>query len=379
MKIDGIPSIQMTQVPAFVILFGLCSCFMQGKTQTHTRDTFPPPRAVVVGGQYGSIFAHSEAVQNTAGSHPRGVELQWMKQQVGSKAYNLCRCYPKQSFLAAYYNLDNKVLGWSAIAAYLLEPSYRISDRLFFSMRGSFGLGYGSRKFDANTNPTNQSYSTSVNTYLLYGLGLQWQLSPQMALQVTGNFQHISNGGLKEPNKGVNWPTAGLHVIRYSKPLNIYRGGRQRDNSWRTLGWRKDVAVFGIGKRWVGTNGQGKRLPVAGAIAQIGKQVGIINHVHAGAEWSYDGVIKRRIKEDSIAATPRKIAVMAGHEFLLARFTFSQQLGIYILKNEPYTDDWFHRWGVQYRATKNCWVGLNLKAHRHVADYIDLRVIFSWR
>ena len=363
----------------FILLLGLCCYARPGYAQTTVTDSFPPLRAFVAGLHYGSIFAHSTSVQNTAGSNPRGLELQLMKQQAGRKAYNLCRCYPKQSILAAAYNLDNEVLGWSGMAAYMLEPSYRISNRLFFSMRGSFGLAYASNKYDANTNPTNQSYSTTLNTYLLYGLGIQWQFSPRMALQLTGNFQHISNGGLKEPNKGVNWPTAGLHFLRYNRPVDFYRGSRQKDDSWRRLGWRKDLAVFAVGKRWIGGNGKSKRLPVAGLMAQIGKQVGVINQLNTGAEWSYDGVIDKRLKDDSIAGSPHKLAIIGGHEFLLGRFIFSQQLGIYVFKDNPYTDDWFHRWGLLYRAGNRLWFGLNLKAHRHVADYIDLRVVYSWR
>jgi hypothetical protein len=334
---------------------------------------------LAAGLHYGSIFAHSEAVQNTAGSHPWGIELQFMKQQVNRKAYNLCRCFPKQSLLASAYSLDNEVLGWSAMAAYLLEPSYRISDRFFFSMRGSFGLAYASDPYDPDKNPTNQSYSTTINAYLLYGIGLQWQLSQRMALQFTGNFQHISNGGLKQPNKGVNWPTMGIHLLRYNSPLDLYRGFRMKDTSWRSLGWRKDLGLFGIAKRWIDENGESKRLPVVGMVAQIGKQVSGINQVNAGAEWSYDGTIDKRLKDDSLAGSPHKLALMGGHEFLLGRFIFSQQIGVYIFNHNPYTEPWFHRWSLLYRAGKHYWFGFNLKAHRHVADYIDVRLMYSWR
>ena len=77
--------------------------------------------------------------------------------------------------------------------------------------------------------------------------------------------------------------------------------------------------------------------------------------------------------------SPHNLAIMGGHEFLLAKFIFTQQVGIYVFKNNPYTDDWFHRWGLLYKAGKHYWFGLNLKAHRQVADYIDLRVLYSWR
>jgi hypothetical protein len=196
---------------------------------------------------------------------------------------------------------------------------------------------------------------------------------------MTGNFQHISNGGLKQPNKGVNWPTMGIHLVRYNRPLDLYRGNRLKDSSWRKLGWRKDLAVFGIAKRWIDENGDSKRLPVTGVMAQIGKQVSGTNQVNAGAEWSYDGTIDRRLKDDSIAGSPHKVALTGGHEFLLGRFIFSQHIGIYIFNDNPYTDSWFHRWGLLYRAGNRYWLGFNLKAHRHVADYIDVRLMYSWR
>lgn len=366
------------QLLRFICILGLCCCNTQMHAQT-TSDSSPPLGGIMAGVLYGSIFAHSKAVQNTEGSHPRGIELQIYKQQVDQKTYNICRCYPRQSILTSAYDFDNKFLGWSAMAAYMLEPSYRINDRLFFSMRGSFGLAYASEPYDAIENPTNQSYSTAINAYLMYGLGIQWQFSQRMALQLTANFQHISNGGLREPNKGVNWPTVGLHLMRYHMPLDLYRGSRQKDDSWRSLAWRKEVAMFGIAKRSIDKNGDSKRLPVVGVMAQIGKQVGGINLVNAGVEWSYDGTIDKRLRADSIAGSPHKLGLMGGHEFLLGKFIFSQQLGIYIFNDNPYNRSWFHRWGLLYRAGNNYWVGFNLKAHLHVADFIDLRVVYSWR
>ena len=367
----------MQLVPIIWILVLCCSSrSMHGQA---TQDSFPPLNGIMAGVLYGSIFAHSEAVQNTAGAHPFGVEFQRIRQQVGEKAYNICRCYPKQSILVSAYSFDNEVLGWSVMAAYMLEPTYRLNDWLFFSMRGAVGGAYASHPYHANTNPGNQSYSTRLNAYLMYGLGLQLQFHPRTALQLTANFQHISNGGLKEPNKGVNWPSVGLHVLRYNDPLNLYRGTRQKDNSWRILGWRKDVGVFGIAKRWIGSNGDSRRLPVVGAIAQIGKQVGMINHLTTGVEWSYDGTIDKKLMVDSMAGSPHKLGLMGGHEFLLGRIIFSQQVGVYVYKDNPDADGWFHRWGLLYRVGNRYWMGFNLKAHLHVADFIDLRMVYSWR
>jgi hypothetical protein len=73
-----------------------------------------------------------------------------------------------------------------------------------------------------------------------------------------------------------------------------------------------------------------------------------------------------------------QIPLVDGHEFLLGKFIFSQQIGYYLYKPAPYDRDWFHRWGIMAKVNKHWWAGFNLKAHLQVADFIDVRVIYSW-
>jgi hypothetical protein len=65
--------------------------------------------------------------------------------------------------------------------------------------------------------------------------------------------------------------------------------------------------------------------------------------------------------------------------FLLGKFNFSQRIGVYVFKQADYFDAIYHRWGIQYSINPHWGVGVNLQAHRQVADFIDLRVIYSWR
>jgi hypothetical protein len=114
-------------------------------------------------------------------------------------------------------------------------------------------------------------------------------------------------------------------------------------------------------------------------VVQIGKQVGGINQLNGGVEWSYDATISKRLKTDSLDGSAQKLALLGGHEFLLGRFIFSQQIGVYVFQQNPYYDSWFHRWGLLYRAGRHYGLGFSLKAHKHVADYVDLRMVYSWR
>ncbi|MDB5192333.1 MAG: hypothetical protein JWQ96_1896 [Segetibacter sp.] len=75
---------------------------------------------------YGFIFAHSEAVQNTAGAHPRGIEVELIKQRNDTATWDLCHCYPTKGWNFSYFDFNTPILGQGITAAYFLQPSYKI-------------------------------------------------------------------------------------------------------------------------------------------------------------------------------------------------------------------------------------------------------------
>lgn len=335
--------------------------------------------SVGAGVQHGFIFAHSTAVQNTKGANPTGIEIIFGWQRNDTEAWDLCNCFPKKGLLLAYYDYDVAILGKSVNAAYYLEPFYKLSNRTFFSFKGMAGLSYLTNPFDSVNNPTNQSYSASVGAYLFVGLGLTFVLSENVWLSGNINYQHISNGGLRQPNKGINWPTAGISMIYQKNPRPYYKAHRSKIKFWKDYSPRWDLAVFGIAKRGTNESGQNRRMPLIGVGMQVGKQVGRLNMLTVGAETYYDRSLNMQIKRDSINASAVRAGIMAGHEFLLGRFIFSQKLGVYLFDQTPYYDRLYHRWGIQYFVTKNISIGMNIKAHRHVADFVDLRLSYSWQ
>ena len=329
-----------------------------------------------IGLQHGFIFAHSEAVENTKGSNPTGVEAILSWQRADSAIWNLCNCFPRKGLLLSYYDYDNRVLGKSISAAYFLEPSYMLSRNAFFAFKGAAGLSYLTNPFDSLKNPGNRSYSSNINAYLLLGLGLWFRLGDQWWLNTSINYQHESNGGLREPNKGVNWPTAGFALSYQRDNRPYYTGGRTRQKFWIGRPARWDATLFGIARRDLDERGQSRRLPLVGGAVQGARQVGRISNLTLGVEGYYDEELRLQLKRDSIDASPVKAGLLAGHEFILGKFLFTQQLGMYVFDQTPYYDRLYHRWGLQYR-TGRIGIGLNLKAHRQVADFADLRVSYS--
>lgn len=338
-----------------------------------------PLFSIGLGLQHGFIFAHSEDVQNTSGARPTGIETILSWQRNDSAIYALCRCYPRQGLLLAYYDYDVDLLGQSGTAAYFLEPTYRISDRVLFSFKGAAGLSYLNNPYDSITNPGNQSYSTHMSAYLLVGVGAWIQLSELWWLNPSVNYQHISNGGSREPNKGINWPTAGVAVSYQPSSRPWYTGTRTSEKYWKNYSNRYDVALLGTIRRGYDEAGDRERYGLAGLAVQAGKQVGRLSMLTLGAEAYHDEELKDKLRREGLDASPVKAGLMLGHEFLLGRFQFSQQLGVYVFDQTPYYDRIFHRWGLQYRINRHFSAGFNLLAHRHIAEVVDFRVAYTFQ
>jgi hypothetical protein len=335
--------------------------------------------SIGAGVQHGFIFAHSRAVQNTKGANPTGIELNLGWQRNDTETWNLCNCFPKKGLLLVYYDYDVRILGRSFGAAYFLEPIYKIGAKTFFSFKGVSGLAYLTNPFDSISNPTNQSYSSAIGGYLLVAIGMSYLINRHWWVNATINYQHISNGGLRQPNKGINWPTAGVSVIYQKNPRPYYKAPRNKEKFWKNRSLRWDIGVFGIAKRGTDENGNNHRMPLIGGSIQGSKQVGRINMLTLGAEVYGDKSLRMQIKRDSIDASALRAGLLIGHEFLLGKFIFTQRLGVYVFNQTPYYDLIYHRWGIHYFMNKHLGIGMQLKAHRHVADFVDLRITYSWQ
>lgn len=279
--------------------------------------------------------------------------------------------------MLSYYNYDSRILGHGLTGAYFLEPHYRVSNNISFSFIGSAGLTWLTNPFDSIRNPANQSYSQYLNGYLRVGVGLWFRLNDHWWLNSSVNYHHESNGGMKRPNKGINWPTAGIALSYQKSSRPFYRGNRTTEKFWkdRTLRW--DISLFGIPRRTTDDNGNRIHKLLLGTNLQVAKQVGRINTLTLGTEVYHDEELHLRLKRDSVNASAWKTGILFGHEFLLGKFLFSQRLGYSVIDQTPYYDKLYHRWGLQYRISQKMGVGFNLQAHRQVADFVDIRITYS--
>ena len=120
-----------------------------------------------------------------------------------------------------------------------------------------------------------------------------------------------------------------------------------------------------------------------GATGYVSRVVSRLSALHGGLELVYNEAVRQKKgfdehQDNKNSFHPVVVSAIFGHEFLLGRFNFSQTIGIYFNRPEPTDDPIYLRVGLTYLVTKRIFLGINLKAHTNVADYMDFRIGYSF-
>ncbi|SIT74178.1 Lipid A 3-O-deacylase (PagL) [Pontibacter indicus] len=323
-------------------------------------------------GHTGFIIPHSRDIRDISGSNPWGIEADVSLHFTNERAWQYLQGYPRLGAALAYYNFDNpEVLGSAYTLLLYAEPFLSAHRRFSLSFRFGAGLAYMDNIYDPDTNPDNLFYSTRISFPLEINLLGNYRLSERWMLRAGGTYKHISNGGLRQPNKGINFPSATLGLSYTLRPATF--PVRQASAGMREQQKRHFlVALFGTGKDR--RDEPSSKLPLLGITAYVSQPIGRISALTGGAEWIADYTLRKYLEDDAEGRNFQRGALLVGHELRIGRFRFNQQLGVYVYAPYKARDPVYQRWGLEYHTDGRMFYGINLKAHRHVADFLDARV-----
>ncbi|MEM0999150.1 MAG: acyloxyacyl hydrolase [Bacteroidota bacterium] len=324
-------------------------------------------------GHSGFIILHSQDLRPIEDSYPWGAELDFGWQYVSKRAWEFCNCYPRAGAALTFWNWDNRtILGHGITAIAYVEPVFLTRHRFNLSIRMGGGPGFLTRPHDPVENPNNLSYSTRLNMTLLVNVGFNYRLTNRWNLRLAANYNHVSNGGLQLPNKGINYPTASLGADYALQEIDFVERAKRLDRRppekrlrlYTTLFYSFKNAIPGVARQYgiYGFGGKG--------VYYVGRWSGL----SLGAEWVLDHSRRARIRNENLNLDHQRGSVLVGHQFLLGRVVFSQQFGVYLYDRYQVDDPVYQRIGLLFHFTENFYAGINLKTHRHVADFGDLRV-----
>jgi hypothetical protein len=323
-------------------------------------------RYIAATAYWGSIEIHSRKIEYLRGTNPYGVDVDWSWRFLSEKSYRLCQCYPSLGMTLNYRDFGHASLGHAFSSLFYVEPEVAQTLRVNLYLRAGMGISYLSHPFDARSNPSNLSYSTHFSFPLMIGLVGRFPLSEAWALNISGTFQHLSNGGTSQPNLGINYGALGVGVQKKldAQPLPPPFPLTPFDPKTGMRGLHAGL-MMGLKEP---DDDQSAHF-VLGVFGEYLRQFGRINAWNIGALAELDNS-----RETTLLFDRSRYSTTIGHRFLLGRFSFGQMAGFYIWSGHPTKAPWYQYYTIDFKALPEMSVGVGLKAHGKVAEFLGTRL-----
>ncbi len=358
---------------AIKIFFVLFLSSLTTIAKSFAGDTIQTPVGIGISSHIGFIIPHSEAVKDISNTNPFGIETDFFSYLLKEKDWQRCNCYSKTGFSFMYIDFDNPILGNATNISAFLEPYISYKHRFTTSFKMGVGVSYISKIYDEINNPTNYFFSSHFSFIVYLNISAQYKINSNIGLKISANYNHISNGGQKKPNKGMNFPTASLG-INYTLDKIEFKN-REKTPTNINKKYFYSIETFGIIKFLGKSDGYDEKgTLIFGLSGRVSRTVSKLNALNFGLETISDGSIKEQVKRKNQNTDYHIFGALIGNEFIFGKFYFSQQLGIYLYA--PYYADklFFQRYSLTYKISEKILLGTTLKTHLHVADNFNIKL-----
>lgn len=314
-----------------------------------------------------------------ADSKPWGVALEGGRVLKTARAWSSCNCFTKVGIGATYFNYRNpRELGESYNLTIFGEPYLRFTNNWSLTLRGEVGVSYLTRVYHEVTNPNNLFFSTPISFLGLASLTLDYRFREDAVVRLAANYNHISNGGRRSPNKGMNFPTVSLGIEKHfghqKFPTYPKQTGLRKRNWYRYVylsGSRQTIEADSLYRRTGHLN--------LGVEAGFMRPVSSINAFLGGFDLYYHGARVEAGRRQNEEIVPLHGSLTLGHALVFGKFSFTQQAGYHLYQPDILVDKlFFQRYALYYQLGKWLTAGVSLRAHGHVADHMDVRIGARW-
>jgi hypothetical protein len=240
-----------------------------------------------------------------------------------------------------------------------------------FSLFGKFGIGVGwvEKPFNPQTNYENLVIGSHLNACINLNLTAQFQIQPHLYLDFAAGLNHMSNGGTKLPNLGLNIPLLSLG-FKYNVNPNF------KKISHPIPAVIKKINCYLIVSAAITQNLQleGPSYLVNLVNFEVLKNFSHTGRYGLGVNLTYDPSLGNEIYNSAIFAFDMSkskfvASVYGAYEYVMGRLSIPLQIGIYLYNNYPV--NWvYETLGLRYQFANHFIVGAALKIHAINADFI---------
>lgn len=340
-------------------------------------DTIPVVTAGVQG-HYGFIIPHSESIRDLSHTNPFGIGLSYNKFHTSYDSWRIFNAFWFSGVEADYFNYANpEVLGHVFDIRIFAEPVLYPGKKYLLTVKGGGGVSYHTRIYDVVDNPRNLFFSSRFSFPLFVAARMKYRISSRTMFTISAYYNHISNGGYKQPNKGMNFPTLAIGLEHSETGIEI--PGRKlyinNENALPAVHYTLQLLTT-VRVMEENTDHPQKTCFVYGLHSRITKPLTLIYGLNAGAEIICDGYIRESLERNMIDLDYKRFALTAGQEFKFGKVGFIQYFGIYLYSPNKARGPVYQKYELEYSAFKKISLGLYLKAHAHVAESMGITISY---
>jgi hypothetical protein len=326
----------------------------------------------------GAIFKHSQQIEHLSNANPHPIEIHYRKKYTGKRPWERKLGYPSLGIFISYTDMNFEPILGRAIhtGSYMAFP---IIDRRKFDFEFRLGLGmtYATNKFDLETNRKNNLYSTDFSGTGYVHFRFMYELSKRIQLASGFGLIHFSNGSYKLPNLGGN--ILSINVGTFYK-LNNKPYEREEVNS-QVEGKPKYLLNIGTGFGFKETFPiQRKRYEIYTLMLQIERKSAGIHSWLGGIDIGKNTSLEDEqayLEPDKEFINDYRVAALGGYSLNLDDFSALGQVGIYLYSPVTPIRPFYTKIGFRYRIFNEFHLGLNLKAHAGVADFVEYVITYK--
>ena len=326
----------------------------------------------------GNIYAHSPEMVHLITGHPKSFMVSWYKKTHGNQEWQSLYNYPDYGAYFLYQNFQNQVLGENyAVGGFY--NFYFLKRNLVFKI--SEGIALASNPYNYEYNYKNNAFGTKFLANINFGLNYTREnLFGNFGINAGMMFTHYSIGRIKSPNSGLN---------TYNLNFGITYSFATVENKIDTIS-AKLSSKLPLNYNFAFRTGINQS-PVIGSDQYpffnlsffVGKRLNKKSGLQLGTELFLTLSDKEYIKYLSIAYPEKgvdsdtdykKMAIFAGYEQFIHRFSFELQLGYYFYDPLNLDTPYYNRLGSKYYFTPKFSVGVSVKAHGTMAEAVEFGI-----
>ncbi|MDR2084192.1 MAG: acyloxyacyl hydrolase [Bacteroidales bacterium] len=276
---------------------------------------------------------------------------------------------------------------------------------LSFGYKLNAGLAYANNPYDPIKNPDNIFISSPLMVYIGFGFNVKYKPVNRLAIGLSADFRHISNGRTGMPNKGINMFSAGVSATYYldkqqSDFTKIHKNDKYRKHLIYHLalhsGIQSSIEEWSLYSEKEADPAKKKtdfqKYPIISLSADImyryslkfGTGIGVdlfyTSHTDKLKEWdsALSGINTSRQEYN-----PLSVGLSINQEVYYKNLSLFVAVGYYVYRELGLQkkEKFYQRAGFRYYLppTNSVFMGISIKAHKFcTADYLEFSIGYKF-